>query len=483
MSARWQVLGSAALLLAAVESAALAAPDSALEPVSEVERPQANGQRDATGSTSREGRPAAPPARPAKRPVPQYDGRGEAPTTFGDVLRGAGRVLLFPVRLVVDYGVRWPLGYAIRTVEHSRTARAAFRYVFLQPPAPTMSIFPIAFYDFGFQSSIGVRMVWTNGFLTPGSKVSIKLGSGGRDWWRADTSLSVAAPWGLRVGADFGVRNRPDQQFFGLGPRAPQNALARYAHSRAAVAVHAGWPQLHGFVASVTSAASTSHFSDDRSIEDQVAAGRIAALPPGYHEILATRRAGVRLALDSRGDRRDDAPPQSGVRLDALVERVRDDEIGSWTHLDATLGAALIVDPVGEYKLDLRARFELIESERDVAVPFLELAGVGGSRDLRGFASGRGRDRSAVALTLDYQWPLAAWLDATAYVGVGNVFGEHLSGFHAGALRASFGFGLGLAGLTGERQIELWAATGTPPLDEDFEATSFRLVLGYSHDY
>lgn len=426
---------------------------------------------------------ATAPTRPAKRPVPDYDGRGEAPTTFGDVLRGVGRVVLFPLRIVVDYGVRWPIGYAIRTVEHSRAARAAFRYVFLQPPAPTMSIFPIAFYDFGFQSSIGVRMVWTNGFLTPGSKVAIKLGTGGRDWWRADMAVSVAAPYGLRVGADFGVRNRPDQQFFGLGSRTRQSALARYAHSRAAASVNVGWPELQLFAASVASAASTSHFSDDPSIEDQVAAGRIAELPPGYHEIIATRRFGARLALDSRWRRDDQAPPESGVRLDALVERVRDDEVGGWTHVDATLGAALRLDPVGEYKLDLRARVELIEAEAGVDVPFLELAGIGGSRDLRGFASGRGRDRSAAALTLDYQWPLAAWLDATLYLGVGNVFGENLSGFHAGALRASAGFGLGLAGLSDERQIELWAATGTAPLEDGLDATGFRLVLGYTHDY
>jgi outer membrane protein assembly factor BamA len=97
-------------------------------------------------------------------------------------------------------------------------------------------------------------------------------------------------------------------------------------------------------------------------------------------------------------------------------------------------------------------------------VPFLELASVGGSRDLRGFGSGRGRDLSAAALTLDYQWPLAAWLDATLYLGVGNVFGENLSGLYAGALRASAGLGLGLAGLDDERHVELWAATRTHPL-------------------
>lgn len=346
-----------------------------------------------------------------------------------------------------------------------------------------MAIFPIAFYDFGFQSSIGVRMVWGNGFLTPGSKFTFKLGTGGRDWWRGDVGMSVAAPYGLRVGLDFGVRHRPDQQFFGLGSRTAQSALARYAHTRALVGVRAGWPELALVLSSVTSAASTSRFSDDPSIEDQVASGRIAALPPGYREIGVTRRVGARVALDSRGRPDQDSGPASGVRFDAVLERVRDDERGSWTHLDATIGGALILDPVAEYKFDVRFRVELVESDDSVEVPFLELASIGGSRDLRGFSSGRGRGRSAAALTLDYQWPLAAWLDATLYLGVGNVFDSQLSGFYAGKLRGSAGLGLALAGLSEDRQIELWAATGTDPLDQGLNATGFRLVLGYSHDY
>lgn len=425
----------------------------------------------------------APPKRPAKREVPDYDGRGKEPTTAGDVFRGIGRVILFPARIVVDYGVRWPIGYLVRTVEHSRSARAAFRYLFLQPAAPTMSIMPIAFYDFGFQSSVGVRMMWSNGYLTPGSKISIKLGTGGRDWWRGDVSTSVAGPYGLRVGGDIGVRNRPDQQFFGVGPRTPQGALARFAHTRGAVLFNAGWRQLSLFGGWVTSGATTSHYSDDPSIEEQVAAGRIAELPPGYNELLTTRRFGAKLALNTRDDLPDDAPAQSGLRFDAMVERVHEGERGEWTHVDATVGAALILDPIGEYKLDLRARVELISPDDGVEVPFLEMATIGGRRDLRGFSSGRGRDLSAVALTLDYQWPLAAWLDATLYLGVGNVFGENLSGFYAGKLRGSVGFGLGIAGLEEDRQVELWTAFGTDPLDEGVDFSGFRLALGYSHDY
>ncbi len=509
-------MGHAAALALAIALAAWPAPTSAAAPSGTREGARAswsNGQLSAEQTEPTPAPPAqpTPPAAPAspppapaqptppaaplataapakagpppKRAVPAYDGRGPAPTTVGDVLRGVGRVLLFLPRVAVDYGLRWPIGYAVRTVEHSRSARAAFRYVFLQPPAPTMSIVPIAFYDFGFQSSIGVRMLWTDGFLTKGSRASIKLGTGGRDWWRADTSLSVAAPRGLRVTADFGVRSRPDQQFFGLGPDTPQSALARYTHTRTNLSLSAGLRQLTVFAASVVQIASESHFSDDASIEDQVAAGRIAALPDGYHELLVTRRLGAKVALDSRWNDADAQPPSSGVRFDAVLERVRDDERGSWTHFDGTLGAALVLDPVGEYKLDLRTRVELVSAARDVEVPFLELPSVGGSRDLRGFGSGRGRDRSAFAMSLDYQWPLAAWLDATAYLSVGNVFGENLAGFHAGALRGTAGLGLGLAGLTGDRQIELWAATGTEPLGDGLDLAGFRLVLGYTHDY
>ncbi len=448
--------------------------------------------KDAKGAKPAEGVDAKADSKDAKKPkrppppraVPDYDGRGEPPTTAGDVLRGVGRVLLFPVRVVVDYGVRWPLGYLVRKVEHSRAFLSAIRYVFLQPAAPTMSIFPIAFYDFGFQSSIGVRMLWTNGFLFPGSRVSIKLGTGGRDWWRGDLSATVAAPYGLRWGVDIGLRHRPDQQFFGLGPRAPQEALARYAHTRAGISVSAGWPALQVWAGSVTSGSTESHYDGDPSIEDQVAAGRIEEAPPGYGQLLVTSRAGLRFALDSRWRERDAGLiPPSGVRLDAVIERVHESELGSWWHSDVTIGAALILDRIAEHKLDVRARVELIEPDDDAIVPFLELATVGGSRDLRGFASGRGRDKSAATFTLDYQWPLAAWLDATLYLAAGNVFGEGLSGFAAGNLRGTLGFGLGIAGIDKDRQIELWTAVGTEPFDEGLEAAGFRLVLGYSHDY
>lgn len=430
-------------------------------------------------------------ADPPKRAVPDYDGREEAPTTFGDVVRTTGKVVLFPVRIVVDYGIRWPIGKLIQAAEHSRGVRSVIRYLFLLPPAPTMSIFPIAFYDFGFQSSVGLRFLWTWGFLTPGSKFSLKLASGGRDWWRADGQVIVAAPtrWHtrFRAGIESQLRRRPDQQYFGIGSRTEHAARARYIQGRFGVTAFAGWPELSFVVGAVSSFTGESHFNDNLSIDDQVAAGRMAP-PAGYRDLVVTERYGLQIALDTRGTK--DSPQRdrfsSGARLDALVEHVHDMETGDWLHLDATAGGALRLDRVGEHKLDLRMRVEIVEptaSTNEDEIPFQELASFGGARDLRGFAAGRGRDLSAAAVMLDYQWPLAAWLDATFYLGAGNVFGRGLSGFSVGKLRGSYGAGLALAGLSDERQLELWAAYGSEPFDEGGKVSSFRLVLGYSHDY
>ncbi len=106
-----------------------------------------------------------------------------------------------------------------------------------------------------------------------------------------------------------------------------------------------------------------------------------------------------------------------------------------------------------------------------------------GSSHLRGFPTGRLYGESAAALTLDYQWPIAAWLDAHAHLGAGNVFVARFSGLTAGAMRGSAGLGISLAGLTEDRYIELSTSVGTQPFDEGFELTSFRLILGFTNDY
>jgi len=422
-------------------------------------------------------------APPPHRALPDYDGRPPAPASTLDGVRSAARAVLFPLRVAVDYVVRRPLGVVIRWAEHSRFVRARFKSRFRGTPSRTMSIFPIAFYDFGFQTSVGFRMLWSNGFATPGSKFSLKVTTAGQHWGRGDGSILVAVPGpfhGVRVGVDGTVNWRPDQQFFGLGPRSSQSGRARFLDARFGVSANLGWKTLALVLGTLSTYTGPSGYEPGFSMEEQVAAGNLPGPPAGYGDLAVTKRVGLRFALDSRDE---DEHVNSGARLDGLVERVADDDVGRWTHLNATLGGALVLDRVGEHLLNVRVRLEMIDAPTGLQVPFLELSSIGGNRDLRGFGGGRGRDVSAAALALNYQWPLGAWLDATLYLATGNVFGRRLSGLTAGNLRGSAGVGVSLAGLSDERQVELAVAFGTDPFAEGGKISSYRLSLGYSYGY
>ncbi|HEY5950148.1 MAG TPA: hypothetical protein VIV40_31850, partial [Kofleriaceae bacterium] len=108
-------------------------------------------------------------------------------------------------------------------------------------------------------------------------------------------------------------------------------------------------------------------------------------------------------------------------------------------------------------------------------------APISSARDSRTSRSPADHD-SAAAFLVEYDWPIAAWLDAHAHVGAGNVFDDHFSGFSLGRLRGSFGGALTIAGLN-ERQLGVSLAFGTEPLGGGFDVTSYRLILEYSSDY
>jgi hypothetical protein len=425
--------------------------------------------------------------RAPRREVPNYDGRGPALATPTDALLALPRAVLYPIRLVFDYGVRRPIGFALRAAERSRTMRRVARWLFLQPKTPTPQIIPTAMYDFGFKPSIGVRLYWDDGFLTPGSELSIKLGTGGLDMWRADLGIRVGLGGGGKafVSMDAGARQRPDQVFYGLGPDAASGARARYLDRRLHTTLRAGGAIPHFGDASVFGGVTDHHFADstyagDPTIEDQVAAGLISELPAGYADGYTAARAGVTVALDTRP--RKGRRTTSGARLDATIQQGWDinDRDQTWTRIDVTAGAALLLDAVGERKLDVKLRVQNVAAAMDTDVPFLELPTTGG---LRGFAGGRLRGDSAVSLTADYDWPLGAWVDAHAHAGVGNAFDRGLTGFSAGALRGSAGLGLSIAGLSSVRQVRISAAVGTEPLASGVDISSFRLVLGFANDY
>ena len=424
-------------------------------------------------------------APPPRREVPDYDGREPPPATAGDGLRWIPRALLFPARIVVDYVVRRPFGYVVQKAEHSKGVRKVLRALFREIEDANPLIFPVALVDFGFQPSVGVRVLWRRGYLVPRSDVTARVGTGGADWWRADLGIKTKLG-ALRSAASVGANYRPDYLFHGIGRDTRPDAKARYAarklFARGTVGGH-----VQGIGDGLLSFAvtdnelSSSTYDGDPSIEEQVAAGRIAALPIGYEQDYRTMRAGARITLDTRTDGRRAA---SGARFDGAVERVRDlTQETSWTRVELMLGAGLLLDPAAERKLDVRLGVELVEPDRGTTqIPFLELATISGAPWLRGLRQGRLYGASAAAFLVDYDWPLAAWLDAHAHFGVGNVFDPGLEGFALRHLRGSFGGALTIAGID-ERQIGVSLHFGTEPLGGGFDVSSTRLILEYSSDY
>src|SRR5262245_25300204 len=94
-------------------------------------------------------------ADPPKRQLPDYDGRGGAPTSPGRKALWLPRVLLSPLYFVSEYVVRRPLGYAITAAERAELPAALYDF-FAFGPDHKAGVVPIALLDFGFEPSVGL---------------------------------------------------------------------------------------------------------------------------------------------------------------------------------------------------------------------------------------------------------------------------------------------------------------------------------------
>jgi hypothetical protein len=115
-------------------------------------------------------------------------------------------------------------------------------------------------------------------------------------------------------------------------------------------------------------------------------------------------------------------------------------------------------------------------------IPFTEQVVLGGFGLMRGYKPGRLIDRSALVSTLLYEWPVWAWLNGTAQLALGNVFGTHLDAFEPGLLRLTAGMGLRTT-TSPDHQLELLVGFGTEPYDEGMNITSVRVFLGGTHGF
>ncbi|KYF59007.1 hypothetical protein BE08_13100 [Sorangium cellulosum] len=115
-------------------------------------------------------------------------------------------------------------------------------------------------------------------------------------------------------------------------------------------------------------------------------------------------------------------------------------------------------------------------------VPFTELAVLGGEAPMRGFREGRLRGRSAAAATLEYRYPIWAFVDGTLQVAAGNVFGEHLRDFELDLLRMSFVLGL-RTNSSRDHSIDLLIGTATETFEQGAGLQDVRLMAGATRGF
>ncbi len=446
---------------------------------------------------------SAPIAADTKRKLPDYDGRGDEPTTAGDVLIWVPRVVLSPLYLVSEFVLRRPIGWLVSTAERENIPTLLVDF-FTFGPERQAGIIPTALIDFGFQPSIGVYFYW-NKFLFEENKLRARAAFGGEDW----VLLNLADRVEVLPGHDLGVRgeflSRPDQLFFGFGPSSESNQGLGGGPRFRMRSIEGGFrydallwrsSSFHSVVAvrDVNFNAFVGCCGDP-TVADAIAAGQYPE-PPGLADGYFIMTESVEAAWDTRHpfdqtpqrDTDGSNPPGSGVRLAGRVEHAgglderrpftgAPEQRYEWIRYGGAIGGYLDLNQE-ERVLGLTVYGEFVDPLREGGqIPFTEQITLGGARPMRAFLHGRLVDRSAAVAQLSYSWPIWVWLDGTFHYAVGNVFGEHLSGFETRLLRNSIALGM-RSNTTRDHPFEILLGVGTKTFEDGAEIDSLRIQFG-----
>jgi hypothetical protein len=394
------------------------------------------------------------------------------------------RVLVSPLYGVSEYLLRRPLG-ALVTVAEREHWPAAILGFFTFDQEQRIGLIPTALMDFGLKPSVGLYFFWDDA-LVKGNAFRVHAATWGADWLSGSIADRIAIHGddaGMLLRAE-AVR-RPDHVFHGLGPRsAPERT--RYSadrmDGRAAFTLR-GWraSSLATAVGLRQQQFRDRGCCDDPTLGEAASSGRFA-LPPGFESGYSISYQRIEAALDTRTRR---PAPGSGLRLELEGEQavsLPGQERRHWVRYGGTAGGFL--DVTGQWRVLSLAVTALFAAPlgRDSEIPFTEQVTLGGSGPLRGFLAGRLIDRSAAAITLQYQWPVWVWLDGTMQLAAGNVFGEHLRGFDPKLLRLSWSLGLRTVG-SPDHAFEVLGGFGTETLQDGARVSSARILFGATRGF
>jgi hypothetical protein len=426
--------------------------------------------------------PAKPPDE--KRKLPDYGNRGKDPTTFGDVAIWVPRVILSPVYLVTEYGIRWPLGHLISAAERADIPDILYNFFFFGPDHRA-GVAPLGFVDFGFRPSVGLYAFWDDAFLH-GNDLRFHGTTGGDDWWAGVLTDRITFHGKDSLALTFAGIERPDHAFFGIGPESLERNISRYGESQLEASGTFDFPlwrssRIQTGVGVFDHDFYHGYFERDPSIEQVVAAGAYP-LPDGFMQGYTAEENHLLVALDTR---RPSPADGSGVRVEVEADQgtdLRHTAGPAWLRYGGSVGG--FVDLNGRNRvLSLSVTTLFSDSlKKNEPVPFSELVSLGGTGPMRGFYPGRLRGRSAAVATAKYRWPIWVWLDGSLQASVGNVFDAHLAEFAASRFRFSSSIGIESVG-SRDSSFELLFGIGTETFDHGAQLNSARVAIGTNRGF
>lgn len=435
--------------------------------------------------------PLPPIERDEKRAVPDYDGRGDDPTTTGDVVVWVPRVLLSPLYLVSEFVVRRPLGAFVTWAEREQIP-ALLLDVFTFGPDQNAGIVPTGLIDFGFRPSIGLYFFYND--WIPSHNLRARAATGGPGWLMLNLRDRLVLGEEDEISLGGGFVRRSDWVFHGLGPRSPSERY-RFASTtlQADLTYEARLWRSSGFT-SFVGVRRTTFDPEDGCCDSTVLTGLrrgLLAEPPGMMKGYTLFLSGLSADLDTR-PRRDGSgpigPAGHGVRLNVRGEHAAavgrqqpftyaEPERYHFVKYGATVTGYLDITGL-QRVVSLSAIVDFADPLReDGSIPFTEQITLGGERPMVGYLAGRLVDRSSAVARLDYTWPIWVWLDGALHYEVGNVFGERLQGFDLELLRNSFGMGM-RASSSSDHVFEMLLAFGTETFAAGSQIENVRFVLG-----
>jgi hypothetical protein len=411
----------------------------------------------------------------AHRAVPDYDGRGAAPAPPEESWLWIPRVVLAPLYVLTEYGLRRPVGWALREADRARLPQQ-LALAGANTSRVRLQVYPTLVVDAGLSTFVGLHAD-VRGLGAAPNSLRVHGATGGAGAWAGSIAdrYAIAERSFVALGVTF--LERSDWRYYGTGPRTAERDAQVFNHARtdARLAAELGAWQ-HGGLALATGVRWDTFGAPTLSVSSQQ---QLA----GYDDHGAVYGV-ARGFLDSRPLADANA---SGVRVAASVETAADVDADArsdrrWLGYELE-GAAFLEVMHPARVLSAHAYVDFADARGRAPVPFMDLVTLGGFGSMRGFYAGRFRGESAALFAVHYRYPIAAVLDAELYLETGNAFGPHLAGFAPAALYGSAALGVRTRDLGAGGAIELLVGFGTSRFDEPFAVTSGRFVLGLNRGF